>query len=718
MTENFQAMNPRRNKSSINATCRSRRDLQSSFNAVKDFKEINEKSPNNDDSEKNRHFVYPRCSSCTVDRAPGKLRKFAATLCDVCNAYLCTSCTRKHRINCNGHLLSPITPKLDEKERFLTKNGHHQPVCHKGHRDVLKYFCETCQDVACLECIQTQHKKHEFVYAKDAYKKHKASLETHIQNSRVEANRIVKQLDQGEEIVRDLKTEKDNITEKIKAQTKVIMEVLRNREKDLLQDVDRIYSNKEDVLIRNKERLDNRLELIRRTCRFTEIAINDGDEVQLLIFEKFARKRLDDLCRTECLTPPETEGHCRYYVTMNSPEKAEQLLGKFICSAVDPSQCEACGEGLRRAVVGKDSSFMVNLRGKDGIPLNTGGDDVQAQITSTSEEGPLRVRVTDHDNGTYTVTYSSIASGVLSIAIHVYGEPIKTPRYQVHAVCQRDYEKIKKPMLSISKFILSGKELSLKLPCGVAVDDQGRILVADCHNHSIKIFSRDGKFIKSFGCLGSKNGQLNNPTDIAVNDRRIYVCDKDNSRIQCFTSEGVFLSTFACGSSLLKRPWGLCIDGKGHVVVTDTKNNQIQVFSTDGYYVTSFGKEGSGPCEFQQPYYVSAHPNGQIYITDNGNHRVQVFDESYSYLFEFSGDNDDLKLKYPTGITTDHQGHVIVADQCNNRIQVYKADGKNKVVISKPLNKSQSPSYPKGLAVTLDGFVVVADSDNDEVVLL
>jgi DNA-binding beta-propeller fold protein YncE len=516
-----------------------------------------------------------------------------------------------------------------------------------------------------------------------------------------------------------LKAEKYEIAEKIKAQTEMIMEVLKNQEKELLQDLQRIYSHKEDVLIKNKERLHNRLELIKRTCRFTEIAINDGDEVQVLIFEKYARKRLEELSRAEVLIPA-SEGHCRYYVAGGSPGKAENLLGNVVCSAAEPNQCEAEGEGLRRAVVGQDSCFLVNVKEKDGTPLTNGGDDVQAQITTTRDE-TVEVRVRDHDNGTYTITYSPNASGELIIAVRVYGEPIKTPDCKVHAVCQRDYEKIEKPLLTISRVTLSGKESTLKLPCGVAVDNdnQGRILVADCHNHSIKIFSRDGKFIKSFGCFGTKNGQLNNPTDIAVNDGKIYVCDKDNSRIQCFTSEGVFLTKFSRGSTQLKRPWGLCIDCKGRVVVADTKNNKIQVFSSDGNFVTSFGKEGSGESEFQQPYFVTSHPNGQIYVTDNGNHRVQVFDESYCYLFQFGGEYDALRLKYPTGITTDNQGHVIVADQCNSRLQAYQADGKHKVVISKPfLNTSQYQSYPKGLAVSLDGYVVVADSDNDRVVLI
>ena len=522
----------------------------------------------------------------------------------------------------------------------------------------------------------------------------------------------------GEEVTKDLKLEKAGIAEKIKAQTQMIMDVLRNREKELLQDLQRIYTQKEEVLTKNKERLHNRLELIKRTCRFTEIAMNDGDEVQVLIFEKYARKRLEELSRAEVFAPV-SEGHCRYYVTSSSSENAENLLGKVICSAAQPNQCEADGEGLRRAVVGQESCFMVNVKEKDGTPLTTGGDDVQAQITTTREE-PLEVRVGDNDNGTYTVTYSPNANGVLNIAVRVYGEPIQNPDCKVHAICQRDYEKIEKPLLAISRVILSGKESSLKLPCGVAVDNDnhGRILVADCHNHSIKIFSREGKFIKSFGCFGSRNGQLNNPTDIAINDGKIYVCDKDNSRIQCFTSEGAFLTKFFRGSTQLKRPWGLCIDCKGRVVVADTKNNQIQVFSSDGNSVKSFGKEGSGENEFQQPYFVTSHSNGRIYVTDNGNHRVQVFDEDYSYLFQFGGEDEALRLRYPTGITTDNEGHVIVADQCNSRLQVYEADGKHKVVISKPLNTTQYQSYPKGLAVSLDGSIVVADSDNDRVVLI
>ena len=178
-----------------NTPTRCRRELESSFNAVEHAERPRE-AIQSKKSKVSYHFTYPRCSTCP-DTSPGRLRKFAVSVCDVCKVYLCTTCTRKHRMDWNGHVVTLISPKPDVDEHFRTKNGCHRPVCYEGHKDIPKYFCETCQDVICLECIETRHKKHEFVYAKDAYAKHKVALEKHIENARLEADRIVKKLGQG-----------------------------------------------------------------------------------------------------------------------------------------------------------------------------------------------------------------------------------------------------------------------------------------------------------------------------------------------------------------------------------------------------------------------------------------------------------------------------------------------------------------------------------------
>jgi tripartite motif-containing protein 71 len=43
---------------------------------------------------------------------------------------------------------------------------------------------------------------------------------------------------------------------------------------------------------------------------------------------------------------------------------------------------------------------------------------------------------------------------------------------------------------------------------GVAVDDQGYIVVADSGNNRIQVFTADGVFVKAFGCWGCGDGEF------------------------------------------------------------------------------------------------------------------------------------------------------------------------------------------------------------------
>lgn len=48
----------------------------------------------------------------------------------------------------------------------------------------------------------------------------------------------------------------------------------------------------------------------------------------------------------------------------------------------------------------------------------------------------------------------------------------------------------------------------MQLNRGVAVDDQGYIVVADSGNNRIQVFTADGVFVKAFGCWGSGDGEF------------------------------------------------------------------------------------------------------------------------------------------------------------------------------------------------------------------
>ncbi|MCP4345852.1 MAG: hypothetical protein GY795_10040 [Desulfobacterales bacterium] len=78
------------------------------------------------------------------------------------------------------------------------------------------------------------------------------------------------------------------------------------------------------------------------------------------------------------------------------------------------------------------------------------------------------------------------------------------------------------------------------------------IYVADMYNHRIQKFKSDGSFVQAWGSIGSAEGQLDEPADIAIDSNgNIYVIERYNHRVQIFTPDGM---THRCVQTLLIEP--------------------------------------------------------------------------------------------------------------------------------------------------------------------
>jgi DNA-binding beta-propeller fold protein YncE len=89
-------------------------------------------------------------------------------------------------------------------------------------------------------------------------------------------------------------------------------------------------------------------------------------------------------------------------------------------------------------------------------------------------------------------------------------------------------------------------------PTGVAIGANGDIFVSDGHapnahnNARVLKFSRQGKFIKSWGEKGAGPGEFDEPHDIFIGgtQNRVYVADRKNARIQVFDQNGNFIAAW------------------------------------------------------------------------------------------------------------------------------------------------------------------------------
>ncbi len=113
-------------------------------------------------------------------------------------------------------------------------------------------------------------------------------------------------------------------------------------------------------------------------------------------------------------------------------------------------------------------------------------------------------------------------------------------------------------------------------PSAVVVARNGDIFVGDGHggdtNARIVKFSKDGKFIKTWGKKGSDPGDFDIPHTLAMDQRgRLFVGDRNNNRIQIFDQEGRYLTEWRQFS----RPSGVFIDKNDIIYVADSESESV-----------------------------------------------------------------------------------------------------------------------------------------------
>ena len=115
-------------------------------------------------------------------------------------------------------------------------------------------------------------------------------------------------------------------------------------------------------------------------------------------------------------------------------------------------------------------------------------------------------------------------------------------------------------------------------PNDVLVAPNGDIFISEGHTSAqgatarVLKFSKDGKFIKSWGKLGKEPGDFDQPHALAMDSKgRLFVGDRNNNRIEIFDQDGKFLE--AC--SQFSRPSGIYIDKNDVIYVADSESESV-----------------------------------------------------------------------------------------------------------------------------------------------
>ena len=108
-------------------------------------------------------------------------------------------------------------------------------------------------------------------------------------------------------------------------------------------------------------------------------------------------------------------------------------------------------------------------------------------------------------------------------------------------------------------------ETHFNRPTAVAITPAGDVFVTDGYgNNRVVHFDAQGRFVKAWGKLGVKAGELSQPHSIALDSQgRIYVGERNNCRVQIFDQSGKSIGQWRN----LVNPWGIWITAKDEVYI-------------------------------------------------------------------------------------------------------------------------------------------------------
>ncbi|CAI8021132.1 E3 ubiquitin-protein ligase TRIM71 [Geodia barretti] len=126
----------------------------------------------------------------------------------------------------------------------------------------------------------------------------------------------------------------------------------------------------------------------------------------------------------------------------------------------------------------------------------------------------------------------------------------------------------------------------------------------------------------------------------------------------------------------VKDPWGLALDNKGQLVVVETDGHCVSIFGDSGEKVRSFGGQGLWSRSADTAMWCSALCNWRYLVADQLNNRIQVFSpDGKSVKCIGTKGSGPLQFDQPVGIAVHPQSKKIyVTDTANDRVQILNED--------------------------------------------
>ena len=350
------------------------------------------------------------------------------------------------------------------------------PKCAQ-HSQTELMFCETCDVVFCVDCTDGSHNTggasaHTIIPFSIAIKRMSEIL-------LYKASLCMKNLDGASDVVNEEINKLDNSTERcIETVIKVFQDLTSQVEKRKLEVIQMVKKVRDEKKKSLKEQLDI-IESEKRKVQADCQGLQHQVEVRNITAKIGDLNEKLDISAT-LMEPRENafmQFEHRHNGAMGEIQTALSRFGKITISKTFPALCTAtevkmASVHLRYLVTITTVDYHGNMR-------TTGGDPVEACMIDAKGDS-ISVGGTDNDDGTYTLSFTPVTTGIHHLQVHIFDRPIKDSPFQVE---------VTEHINPVAKVGSSGSgNANFKQPVSILFGNDKRLYVLDTGNSRIKVF--------------------------------------------------------------------------------------------------------------------------------------------------------------------------------------------------------------------------------------
>lgn len=252
--------------------------------------------------------------------------------------------------------------------------------------------------------------------------------------------------------------------------------------------------------------------------------------------------------------------------------------------------------------------------------------------------------------------------------------------------------------------------LALGAPTGVCVGFGGAVVVADGSPARLVSYREQTHTCQEFEQPSGMPGFR--PSDVSIRGFFVYAVDETDRMLLRWDSSGTYRDVLLNFSNLdtgrRVSPCGLDVDASsGRVAITDIENHRVIVLDTYLRVDVAFGNYGSFDGQLDTPQGVSFMPDGHLLVADSGNGRLQIFTDAGSHVRTVPAAGVENPMRRPRRAVAGADGTLYAADPVAHRLFVIAPDGRTLRALAP---EGATAFEPTDVALGRDGRVYVTDS--------